>query len=98
MSKDAPHKGRARTFYHHPDSARKGEAWARDKVDVFVNEAQVGKLDLPNVGRGYTDIYRAAHKVYSIAQAKLRYALPPWEKVFWQSVSDEANAIKGEQN
>jgi hypothetical protein len=86
-------QGRVRTFYRHEASARKGEQWAADMVDKLLEEAASGATKLPELGSGYSKIYRAAYRVRSIAEGKLRMALPAHEKVFWMSVADEASAI-----
>lgn len=84
-------QGRIRTFYRHESSARKGEKWAADKIDEILSQGR----KLPDIGPGYSNLYRAAHLVRSIAENKLQWNIPAHERVFWTSASDEANAVLG---
>ena len=87
------HKGSARTFYRHESSAKKGEDWALDAITRLVESG----APLPELGKGYSKLYRAAYKVRGIAQAKLKQPLQDYQKVFWRSVSDEASSYLGKQ-
>lgn len=89
-------QGRGRTFYRHEESARKGERWAADMVDQILIEFSRGETKLPELGQGYSKVYRAAYRVRSIAEGKLKFSLQAWEHVFWTSVRDEASAILGD--
>lgn len=82
-------KGRVRVFYRHESSARKGERWAAEKVDEILASGE----PLPNLGAGYNKIYRAAYRVRSIAESKLKQNIAAHERVFWTSAHDEASAI-----
>ncbi len=74
-----------------------GKQWC-EKVYA---EKLAAKASLPNLGEGYSDEYRAAYAVQSIARRKL-YAdkamraplsLPAWSKKFWREVMDCSNEL-----
>lgn len=85
------YKGCLRTFYKHDGSARAGEGWAERKIDRLLESP----TELPNLGRGYSPLKRAAYKVQSIARRKLDYSLPEHEAVFWRAASDMAAFAQG---
>lgn len=80
------------SYYKHQDSAQKGYSWA-DKTIAEMDPAR-----LPNLGSGYSQRYRAAYAVSSIARRKLESGLPDYQKVFWKSVNDRAAEIRGEES
>jgi hypothetical protein len=76
---------------------REGRRWA---LKVFRDKLK--KKDLPNLGRGCPDEYRAAYAIREIATNKLYYKKSPFsadrrprplfpkQKSFWTGVLDEA--------
>jgi len=68
-----------------------GRRWA---LKVYNEKLKSG--DLPRLGTGYPDKYRAAYAVSRIAEIKLSPNSPPlWpkQKAFWLGVRDESSEL-----
>lgn len=68
-----------------------GRRWA---LKVYNQKLKSG--DLPRLGEGYPDEYRAAYAVSQIARKKLGPDSPLWpkQKAFWQGVLEESTSLR----